>query len=85
MVGPFSYPIAGKHQPRCNYSPMQRAQKIMARFLVFIGFMANAWPGSWRSLNISCLELFPITLSVHLWGDLMAIQRVVLFLPTTPP
>ena len=41
MVGPFSYPIAGKHQPRCNYSPMRRAQKVMARFLVLIGFMAR--------------------------------------------
>ena len=39
----------------------------------------GAWPGSWRSLNISCLELFPITLSVHVWGDLMANQRVVFF------
>ena len=41
MVGPFSYPIAGKHQPRCNYSPMQRAQKVMARFLVLTGFIAR--------------------------------------------
>ena len=39
----------------------------------------GAWPGSWRSLNISCLELFPITLSVHVWGYLMANQRVVFF------
>ena len=39
----------------------------------------GAWPGSWRSLNITCLELFPITLAVHIWGRLMTNQCVVFF------
>ena len=39
----------------------------------------GAWPGSWRSLNITCLELFPVTLSVHIWGRLMINQCVVFF------
>ena len=39
----------------------------------------GAWPRSWRSLNITCLELFPITLAVHIWGRLMTNQCVVFF------
>ena len=55
MVGPFSYQIAGKHQPRCNYSPMQRARKVMARFLVLIGFMARGL-ALLRPLILCCLR-----------------------------
>ena len=32
----------------------------------------GAWPASWTSLNIAFLELFPIVLSLHIWGPLMA-------------
>ena len=39
----------------------------------------GAWPGSWHSFNVTCLELFPITLAVHIWGRLMTNQCVVFF------
>ena len=37
------------------------------------------WPGNWKLLNIPFLELFPITLLLHVWGCQMSNQRVSLF------
>lgn len=31
----------------------------------------GAWPGLWRSFNVTCLELLPITLVEHMWWRLM--------------
>ena len=35
-------------------------------------WFCSAWPASWTSLNIEFLELFPIVLSLHIWGPHMA-------------
>ena len=40
-------------------------------------WFCGAWPASWTSLNIAFLELFPIVLSLHIWGPLMANKCVV--------
>ena len=37
------------------------------------------WPAHWKSLNIAFLELFPITISLHVWGCQMSNQCVSLF------
>ena len=37
------------------------------------------FPIAWHSLNISFLELFPITLAVHIWGATMANSCVLFF------
>ena len=37
------------------------------------------WPANWQSLNIAFLELFPITISLHVWGCQKSNQRVSLF------
>ena len=37
------------------------------------------WPENWKSLNIAFLELFPITISLHVWGCQMRNQCVSLF------
>ena len=37
------------------------------------------WPDSWRHRNIAFLELYPIVLSLHLWGDNMKNQRILFF------
>ena len=37
------------------------------------------WPPNWKSLNIAFLELFPITISLHVWGCQMSNQCVSLF------
>ena len=39
----------------------------------------SAWPASWTSLNIAFLELFPMVLSLHIWGPLMANKCVVFY------
>jgi len=41
MVGLFSYPIVGKRPPPYNCTPMLQDRRVMARFLVLIGFMAR--------------------------------------------
>ena len=33
-------------------------------------WFCGAWPASWTSSNITFLELFPIVLSLHIWGRL---------------
>ena len=37
------------------------------------------WPDSWKTLNIAFLELFPIALSLHVWGGHMRNQCVSCF------
>lgn len=37
------------------------------------------WPHSWCHLNIAFLELYPIVLSLHLWGQDMQNQRILFF------
>ena len=37
------------------------------------------FPIAWHSLNISFLELFPITLVVHIWGATLANSCVLFF------
>ena len=37
------------------------------------------WPHSWCHLNIAFLELYPIVLSLHLWGHDMQNQRIFFF------
>ena len=37
------------------------------------------WPDSWCHLNIAFLELYPIVLSLHLWGHDMQNQRIIFF------
>ena len=37
------------------------------------------WPDSWKQLNIAFLELFPIALSLHVWGGQMSNQCVSFF------
>ena len=37
------------------------------------------WPYSWCCLNIAFLELYPIVLSLHLWGHDMQNQRILFF------
>ena len=32
----------------------------------------GSWPESWKSLNITFLEFFPIVLAIHMWGGDMA-------------
>ena len=32
----------------------------------------GSWPESWQSLNITALELFPIVIALHIWGDQLA-------------
>ena len=75
MVGPFSYPIAWKHQP-LSFTDAAGSKGYDADFGSH--WFYSSWPGSLRSLNISSLELFPITLFVNLWGDLMANQGSML-------
>ena len=42
-------------------------------------WFCGAWPASWTSLNIAFLELFPIVLSLHIWGPLMANKCVAFY------
>ena len=42
-------------------------------------WLCGAWPHAWKSLNIAFLELFPIVLSVHVWGSQMANRCIVFF------
>ena len=42
-------------------------------------WFCGAWPASWTTLNIAFLELFPIVLSLHIWGPLMANKCVVFY------
>ena len=37
------------------------------------------WPDSWKKLNIAFFELFPIALSLHVWGGHMSNQCVSFF------
>ena len=37
------------------------------------------WPDSWKSLNITILELFPIVLATEIWGDIMRNHCIVFF------
>lgn len=32
----------------------------------------GSWPASWQSLNITALELFPLVIALHIWGDQLA-------------
>ena len=42
-------------------------------------WFCRAWPASWTSFNIAFLELFPIVLSLHIWGPLMANKCVAFY------
>ena len=42
-------------------------------------WFCGAWPASWTSFNIAFLELFPIVLSLHIWGPLMANKCVAFY------
>ena len=37
------------------------------------------WPDSWKSLNITILELFPIVLATEIWGAIMCNHCIVFF------
>ena len=37
------------------------------------------WPTTWHDFNIAILELFPIVLTVHIWGTCMADKCVIFF------
>ena len=37
------------------------------------------WPDSWKSLNITILELFPIILATEIWGTIMSNHCIVFF------
>ena len=37
------------------------------------------WPDSWKSLNVTILELFPIVLATEIWGDIMHNHCIVFF------
>ena len=37
------------------------------------------WPDSWKSLNITILELFPIVLATEIWGTIMCNHCIVFF------
>ena len=37
------------------------------------------WPEMWKTFNIAFLELSPIVLAVHVWGSLMANNRIIFF------
>ena len=39
----------------------------------------DQWPDSWFHRNIASLELYPIVLSLHLWGSQMQNQRILFF------
>ena len=39
----------------------------------------GSWPDLWKTYNIALLELFPIVIAVHIWGSLMAHERVMFF------
>ena len=32
----------------------------------------SAWPDVWKNFNITFLEFFPIVITLHIWGPLMA-------------
>jgi len=42
-------------------------------------WFVGEWPVTWNTYNIAVLELFPIVLTMHIWGHLMAGQCVVFF------
>ena len=33
----------------------------------------GSWPESWQTLNITALELFPLVIALHTWGDQLAV------------
>ena len=42
-------------------------------------WLYGEWPESWKSFNIAFLELFPIALSLHVWGGHMSNRCVSFF------
>lgn len=48
-------------------------------FLGHTGAMGLKWPASWAPQTIAMLEFYPIVLSLHLWGEAMSNQCVLLF------
>ena len=42
-------------------------------------WFSGHWPDSWKSLNITILELFPIVLATEIWGTLCAIIALFSF------
>lgn len=49
---------------------------VMVLFLVDIGVTVGDRIAQWCHLNIAFLELYPIVLSLHLWGHEMQNQRI---------
>jgi len=42
-------------------------------------WLIGSWPESWKSLNITLLELFPIVIALRIWGSRMANRCVAIF------
>ena len=42
-------------------------------------WLDDIWPEMWKTFNIAFLELSPIVLAVHVWGSLMANNRIIFF------
>ena len=42
-----------------------------------IHWFYGSWPESWQSLNIVTLELFPLVIALHIWGDQLADKYVM--------
>jgi len=42
-------------------------------------WFCGEWPDSWKSFNITFLELFPIAIALHVWGDQMSNQCISFF------
>ena len=74
----FSDQWSNSHQ--LIYILMPLVPWALVLFLASIGVKTyGQWPDSWRRRNIAFLELYPIVLSLHLWGDNMKNQRILFF------
>lgn len=41
-------------------------------------YLQGRWPDSWRSLNITILELFPIVVALHIWGPRICNKKIII-------
>ena len=41
-------------------------------------WFAGEWPPSWKQFEITLLELYPIVAAMHVWGQRLSNQRVIL-------
>lgn len=46
-------------------------------------WFCGVWPALWTSLSIAFLELFPIVLSLHIWGPVKANKYVAFYTDNT--